>query len=150
MKSKEGCLRHNIPKTLEDVKQQQPLFWEESGTDSGCTWRDSLGLQLRIPAPVAASGSGTHLTENIWDCEPGYCLLLVSMVPSAQILSPLEAWPEIITAFHFWLSLRKRVSSVPAGPWVWGNPSRNIYKVRESTLTLKRSKFSIIQFLLPQ
>lgn len=69
MKTKAGCHRHNIPQTLEDAKQWQPLFGHRSGTDSGCTWKDSLGLQLRIPAsfPKSTCSSlwpSTSLSEN--------------------------------------------------------------------------------------
>lgn len=108
MKTKAGCHRHNIPQTLEDAKQWQLLFGQGSGTDSGCSWRDSLDLQLRIPAPFpkgtcSSLWPSTSLSECLrdprvrtWASPPPDLNCL-----SIQILALPEAWPKPITTFHF-------------------------------------------------
>lgn len=163
MKTKAGCHRHNIPQTLEDTKQWQLLFGQGSGTGSGCTWRDSLGLQLRIPAPFpkgTCSGlwPSTSLSENVLgtpECEPGHRLLLISTVSQYRYYPfrrlgqnpSLPSTSNLVSEQGFPLCLW--------GPWVWGNVNI-LYAVQqghmksESTLTIKQSKFSMSQFLWPQ
>lgn len=163
-KTKAGCHRH-IPQILKDAKQCQPLFGQGSGTDSGCIWRDSLGLQLRIPVPFPKGTCSSlrrgapPLSENALGTpksEPGHGRLLIAMVLSIQILPFPEAWPKPIATFHFKFSLRTRVSSVPVGSLSLRYCQHTVcctagtHEVREPTLILKRSKFSISWWLWPQ
>ena len=129
-----------------------------SGTDSGCTWRDSLGLQLRIPGPSpkgTCSGPSTGpppLSEDISGIpgsELGYPHLPVLKVLSIQILSLLDAWPKPITTFHCQFSLRKGFSFCPFGvPEFEVMPTYRTLcssnKVRQSTGKLKQSRFNIL------
>lgn len=97
----------------------------DQGTESGCSGRDSLGLQPRIPAtsfpkghlswPLAVASTSPSDLYGIPACELGYPLLLVTTVSSIQTLSLLEAWPKTIPTFHFQHSFRRGGSFCPCG-----------------------------------
>ena len=151
-KVKAGCLGHNIPVTQEGAEQRQGAGRGRGLT--GCTWRDSLGLQLRTPGP-SPKGIGSvppPLSQDVsWipGSEPGYPCLPVSKVLSVQILSLLEAWPKPISTFHCQLSLRKGFSFCLCGvPEFEVMPTDHRLcgsnKVRQSAGKLKQSRFNIL------
>lgn len=129
MKTKAGCHRH-IPQTLEDAKQCQPLFGQGSGTDSGCTWRDSLGLQLRIPAP-----SPKGPCSSLW--RSAHLSVRMPQGPQRVNLGMAASWSLQFSQYRYYHfrklgqnpSLPSTSNSVSEqgsplclwGPWVWGN-----------------------------
>lgn len=110
----------DIPVTLEDVKQQQPLLQAGIRDWLWLQWEGFPGSTAEDPCNSPKGicrGPSTSLSDilGILELKPGYPHLLVTMGLSVQTLSLLEAWPKTIPASHFRRSLRRGSLCVPVG-----------------------------------